>query len=599
MHLSPITRSLSAGILALFGALFPTREASAWPWKIEPQPALHGREAIWSDADSPLAWDASWRVLWHLHYGQLKGAFWSGHTLVPIAIDAITPKPQAGMLVDPALHFLYCADAGGIPHCVRREGGTWRADAMGSRPVARFLAVDSRQRGVFAYDAAEAGIRLFLYDAKAKTWSSRVIAKGLGRAEEAGAFDPTLRILFTTHATAHSSIPRHPQARTVADPTGIGAWQPWPLVATAWDAGSWRSRVLDETGVPQQPAVRMTDHRVFYGERDDPDGVRFYQRARAGRPESFGRLADWDGTDTWVDHHHYEIRAPSYPDSWGASGNVSVTWTHTVPAAEVILRKPVTVVPYYEPLWTDTALTTRLVRFRAAINPRSGHLVQHRLRAEGEVVRAQTGQRLAGYLYRDANGVLAKEGRTNSSLFAGTATGLGYPTLGPDFDPANPPTDFSTLTKEGLAFVTYRQHTSLQRPTDTYSTSSYGAQIPPHFSTDADAPWVAAHLRSPSVVHSRNFGYRHTSPMKRQPGGRYREFTGGSTSLAAASHLAVDGGAGVSFYTQAPEPGSGEAELALPYAFQPFSATPLTGFSPEPERKLPKIRQSVWIVMVY
>jgi hypothetical protein len=343
--------------------------------------------------------------------------------------------------------------------------------------------------------------------------------------------------------------------------------------------------------------VRLTDHRVFYGDRDDPDGVRFYQRARAGRPESFGRVADWDGIDTWVDHHDYEIRAPDYPESWtyGVFNSTSgVAFFHP----EISLQIPITIVPYYEPIWTDTALPPRLVRFRAAINPRSGHLVQHRLRAQGEVVRAQTGQRLAGYLYRDANGVLAKTGQTSSYRFWSETNAVVFPPLGPDFDPANPPADFSLLVKPGIPFIAYKQLTTLQAATDPYS-STYGTQIPPHVSIDATAPWVNAHLREPSAVRSRNFGYKYTSPMRLQPGGRYREFSAGSTRLAAASQLAVDGGSGVSFYTQATEPGDLTAELALPYSFVPFTATPLSGFIAEPERKLPATRQSVWIVMVY
>jgi hypothetical protein len=92
------------------------------------------------------------------------------------------------------------------------------------------------------------------------------------------------------------------------------------------------------------------------------------------------------------------------------------------------------VVPYYEPIWTDTPVEPRLAHFRAVTNSRQKRLVQHRQLHEGEVIREQTGMRLVGYVYRDANGVIARNifYLTPYSYYPSRSFGA----LGPEFDPS-------------------------------------------------------------------------------------------------------------------------------------------------------------------
>ena len=479
-------------------------------------------------------------------------------------------------------------------------------EKIGDAPVARFLAVDARKRGVFAYDAAAQGIRLFTYDAKLKTWSSSIIATGLGMAEEAGAYHAIDRVLYTTHEDVSTEVERHAAARSFEDPTGIGAWKPWPLVATAWNGAQWTSRVIDNTGVPQQPAVRLTDRRVFYVHHDKLASIVFHQPSRARRPEIRGTEEGWSGQDTFVDHHNYVIRAPQYPSSWSGSYGVSVMRVIFSAGPEIKLQGPITIVPYYEPVWTDAQLPERLVRFRATINARQSRLVQHRLIARGEVVRKQTDQRHAGYLYRDSNGVLAKQIATLGLVVQ--SYGGNFPSLSAQFDPANPPAHFGDLARSDLQFRVSKDYTtSLEKGNRNlpwmhdYDKEWVRNPVPPHCSLDPAAPWVPAHLRLPNSVQTRTFGHSYRSPLSDQEGGRYRDFPSASTSLAAASQLAVDAPTGVTFYTQAAKPRDNVPTWmagAFPRTIE-YSSPPLSGFRPEPERQWPAAPQSVWIVMVY
>src|SRR4051794_28722401 len=106
------SRWLRGGLAVVLSCCAQTA-AVAWPWRMAPQPLLQGGQAIWSDADSPLAWDQSALILWHLSDGDLLGAFWSGDTFVTRWLNAPAPDPQAGLLADPSLHIVYFVDATG------------------------------------------------------------------------------------------------------------------------------------------------------------------------------------------------------------------------------------------------------------------------------------------------------------------------------------------------------------------------------------------------------------------------------------------------------------------------------------------------------
>jgi len=242
---------------------------------------------------------------------------------------AVQPNPAAGLLIDPDVHFLYCVSGSGIPYCVQTSG-TYPATQLGTDPVERLLAVDPLRHSLFAYDANAHGVRRYTYETPAKGgWTSSLIASGLGDPGDAGVFDIANSVLYATYQTADPSLPRDPLGQTINDPSGVGLLAPWPLVATSVSgSGGPASVVLDETGVPQRPAVRLADHRVFYARRDDFDSLHFYQPAGKHTIETSRTINGCSGVDTYVDNENYPITAPQYPASWGDwSGDVDAVLT--------------------------------------------------------------------------------------------------------------------------------------------------------------------------------------------------------------------------------------------------------------------------------
>ncbi len=582
-------------VLAALGSSFLAPQAEAWPWRVEPQPLLHGRDAMVADQDSPLAWDQSGLRLWHLAGGKLAMAYWSNGTFNFRGTD-FAPDAMAGLLVDPALGFIFYVDAERFPTVIRRLKKPWQPERIGTEKISRLLAVDARRHAIFAYEPAARAIRRYAYEPKSRLWTSEIIAAGLGRAEEAGAFDPLSRVLYTSHETADATVPRHPSASTATDPTGVGLWKPWPLVATSWTDTGWTSRVLDETGVPQQPAVRMTDRRLFYAQRDEPQIVRFFQPAWGKRTEAFGSETGWAGADTWEDKP-YPIRKPDYPSFW-TGGSVETNANFPFPSG-VALPGPITIVPFYQPIWTDTAFPPRLARFRAVVNGTQSRLVQHRLWVNGETLRTQTGQQLAGYLYRGANGVFALRGQSSSYEWIPATS---YPQLPASFNPANPPADFANLASPTVSFFALKMATTL--PVDTSTDRLDGTRdIPTDATVNAQSPWAAPYVRPPASVKSSNFGHNYISRALNQTGGRFQRYDRAATGLAASSQLAVDAPTGASFYTQAPAPTKPSVTIfGATYdvvAPADFGANPLSAFGRSSEGKYVSPRHPVWIVFVY
>ena len=599
---------------ALLAVLVGVSVAQAYPWSSEPQPLLHNAQPIVADAGSPLAWDQSWQILWFVESGDLCAAWWTGRTFDTCDMKLVSPSMEAGFVVDSSYHALYCLDASGRLQSVHAVGSKWVISRIGNEPLTRLLGLDAGQHWVFAYDAAVGGIRCYGYDGRAKAWKSTIVATGLGNAGDTAAVDGVWHILYSTHETAAASVPRRPGLHAINDPTGLGKFKPWPLVATALSGTTWTSRVLDETGVPQQPAVRATDHRVFYAQHDETDLVHYYQPKFGKLAESFGSSSGWSGQDTYEDNDSYTILKPQVPQSWnyGAHSVISrvggfgsgVTMTTRFPqiSTEIRLQGPITVIPYYEPVWTDVALPPRLTSFRAVVNPAQGRLVQHCERFSGELVRQQTGARVAGYLYRDANGVLvtnggsmpAYSGRTYAYTTGSSApTPVSYSQLGADFDPANPPASFAALTDANASFYVLPDNI-VADPTHRFTAKSQAVHS--NSSLDPQAPFVAAQLRLPTQVDLHTFGHRYLTTTLNQPGGRYRNYSKYGTGYAVPSAIAVDNSTGVTFYTQTPPPASDENSTPA----TSDSAAPLSGFYPVPDPKLPRpTGVSVWIVMVY
>ena len=580
IHYRPfLSKAISGSVCAILLAITP---AQAHSWNSNPQPLLEGRSPILADAGSPLAWDQSSTILWYFADGQLQVARWSGGTF-HVQASGLMTNLNGGLAIDSGRHLLFCLDSSGLPQCVRRRNGKFEINPIGSEPLTRILGIDAGKHWVFGYDANARGIRQYSFDSKAKQWNSVLVATGLGEAGDSAAVDSNWHVIYSSHATVDPSILRHPSARTLTDPTGLGGYQPWPLVATALSGTTWGSVVLDETGVPQQPAVLSSNHRLFYAERDEPDTVHYFQPALGKKPESFGSYSGWGGTDTFEDNDSYPIEKPDYP--W--SGVVTLTaggWTWTNPPLPffIKLNGPITIVPCYKPIWTDAQLPPRLASFRASTDPRQSRLVQHCEIFSGEAVRQQTGSELMGYLYRDANGTLVTK-----ALSTPPSGFVLYPRLGLDFDPTNPPASFAALANANGNFSAYPQDVA-QDPTHAHP--ALATDIPAQFSTDPNAPLLPAYLRLPSQVDLHTFGHKYSSNSIDQPGARYRSYSAYGTSYAIPSSLAVDSYSGAVFYTQAQPPATDQFTVPAPSK---------DAFSPVLDPKLPPARAKVWIVMVY
>jgi hypothetical protein len=119
------------------------------------------------------------------------------------------------------------------------------------------------------------------------------------------------------------------------------------------------------------------------------------------------------------------------------------------------------------------------------------------------------------------------------------------------------------------------------------------ASLPPECSLNAESPFVAPYLKSPTGVFQQTFGHQYSWQKPNQAGGRYRHYTGAATNLAIASGMAVDRETGVTFYTQSAKNtgtfGSGTTETPT---YAAFTRTPELKFQ-EP------IDEGVWIVVVY
>ena len=577
--------------------------ADAYPWNSDPQPLVENTDAIHADAGSPLAWDFDARVLWFTSFGTLCYAVWDG-TGFHVKYPDFSFTPYGGMALDTEWHQLYTLDKEGKLYCVNAKRALSR---IGSETLTTVLGVDQKLHLVFAYDAAAKGIRKYQYASKTKIWSSALIANGLGNTGDQAAVDSDLHILYTSHETADPSLPRHHHVTPVGDPTGVGGWKPWPLVATSFDGKIWSSKVLDETGVPQLPAVMPALHTLCFAKRDAPDALYFYQPKTHKLSETFfGPVKGWFGAPTYEDAPNYVIKQPQYPAQWSSPnssflgtfvlsehGSLTV-WPIDLPS----LQGPITVVPYYEPIWTDVAMARRLIYFSAQFNSRQSRLNQHREIATGEVVRTQIGQRLAGYLYKDANGVLAISGQSDASFWRwDSSITINYPVMGPTFNAQNLPPEIAALNSVTAKFYTDDAVTS--RASTQLGPDASITGLPSWYSTNPAAPFVQAYLRQPTDLTLSTFGHSYLSNTKNQPGARYRNYSGIGTDYAIPSSLAIDPNTGWTFYTQPPAPAVIESISWLSLT-APQTTPPLTGFLPEPDPKLPVPKfPQVWINVVY
>lgn len=333
--------------------------AYAWPWESVPQPLLENREAIFADAGSPLAWDNSSRTLWFVSRGYLNRAVWTGATFRQTEHSEKAAQ-EGGLLVDPGLHFVFFLSEDGRPRCFRKDQGKWSSVQIGTEPVQLLLGIDEKAHRLFAYDAAARGIRTYTYHRKSDDWRSELIVTGLGPAGDAGVMDAARGTIYTSHETADDGIPRAEGVELMEDPTGTGLLKPWPLVATSWDGNGWSSRVLAETGVPQQPGLRLPDRSLFFTVRWDFESVRVLRMRPGADAEGPTIWTETAGRETFADHPHYKIREPRYPPSLGGSLGGSMTMSDLlseIPVPQIPLTPPIDIVPCFRPVWSEKRLS--------------------------------------------------------------------------------------------------------------------------------------------------------------------------------------------------------------------------------------------------
>jgi len=160
---------------------------------------------------------------------------------------------------------------------------------------------------------------------------------------------------------------------------------------------------------------------------------------------------------------------------------------------------------------------------------------------------------------------------------------LPYPELGADYDPQNPPANFSQLSRFDLSFY-YTDESQLAT-----------ASLPREYTLNPDSPFVPPHLRQPTSLSLRTFGHDYSISKESQRGGRYQYYSGPAVTLAVPCSIAVDRATGATFYTQSPRPTASEESL-IDWSYDP----PFSAFRPRSEPHYAKPESETgWIVMVY
>jgi hypothetical protein len=257
----------SLGVLSLAGAL------QAGSWSDMPQPLIVGapgrRAALEAGASSNLVMDGEWRALWFVGDNSLKVCHWNGRYFQTTALPSSHPvAPGSALVLDRKFHQVFYVGQNGRLCVTTRSNGRWGTRMTLDEPVTSVLGVDQVWHGVYVYSEERQSILIFTWSSRLKRWSSRVVLANVGVAPYEGAVDSVNHILYTTHQTAPA--------------LGVNAAenpfvQPWPLIATWWDGTTPRSQVVEQTGLPQRPALRTQDARLCFNLSTDDGRVHWVE----------------------------------------------------------------------------------------------------------------------------------------------------------------------------------------------------------------------------------------------------------------------------------------------------------------------------------
>ncbi|MDH4476697.1 MAG: hypothetical protein QE274_09485 [Verrucomicrobiaceae bacterium] len=592
--------------------------AFAGGWNSMPQPLIIGppgsnRDIATADAGSSLVMDSGWRCLYSILGNRVHLNYWTGKHFNQVSLASkffdkhsnLTDesslvrsqvKPGTALAVDQSWHMLYYISQDHGLVTAFRTGTQWKVVTL-SPSVTHLLGVDQSWHIVYAYDEVQRSLLAFRWDTVLNRWASETIATNIGLPGAEGAVDSAWHVLYSSHADApdldHRGIPDQS--------TTYGIFKQWPLVATYWDGTQWRSQLIDKTSLPQRPAVRKSDHRVFYARRQDVNQSRWFQpntkpftttkNAKGKAVANLTNLLPQDPTkglgykelgqerDTYVDDQNHVINwNPNYAkgwkrtsDSW-TSGSSTWTWigrpNYTIPS--LYDSSNLTAVDCFIPEWTAETVPRHIKSYHSTMDQRRGDLVHQVAMSEISLAYRATAWVHAPNIYQRADGKfvklttsLAESSAQVWSLIGGTWT---------------------SESKQGSIYLYGQQFTSLQEAAgNRFATLDANASGPaPFLGSSASTVKTMGHSMNPKVT-------------KTLLGRRCQNYTETQQEQSDTGGIATDPASTFVFYTQAPTPSLSYSDTWFNWYLPPSTGT---DSAPTPA-KTPAPKGQVWIVVIF
>lgn len=588
-------------------------------WQSEPQPLIIGpsgskRTVAQADAGSSLVMDSGWRCLYSVKWEQVHLNYWTGKYFnqdslyskflenkgdnsAPDAYAKCSVKKGSALAVDQEWHMLfYISQSHGLVSALRK-GSRWKVVTI-SPNATHLLGVDQNWHIVYAYDAAQRTIEALRWDKKLKKWTSEVIVRDIGVPGAEGVVDSDWHVLYSTHTDAPSL-----DQRGIAElDTTHGVFKQWPLVATYWDGVKWRCELIDQTALPQRPALQKSNHRLFYARRDDVNQSRWFQpnskpftttKNAAGKAvAALTDLLPQDSTrglgfkpldqelDTYQDDQNYSINwNPNYAKGWQKTsrgsyylGSTSQTynWHFSQPLnVPVYTSNELTAVECYIPEWVSEVVPPRLTGYRSLMDQRRGHLVHQTSKAESGFVHRAVGWVPVNYVYRRADGRYVKLGKPIEEITSNVWR-YNYETQTSYFE-----------TVKGAALQDSEFTTLVNAVGNRFATLDASAAITEVFLGPAESS-----IRT--LGHPMNSNY-----FGLFWGRRYQNYSDTQEQQSATGGIATDPKSSFVFYTQAPDPT--QARL---FSMIQAGRIPNNDSAP-PASIVPDPSGMVWIVVIF
>jgi hypothetical protein len=614
----PFIHLYRKALSACFASLVLKSVALAGGWDTVPQPLILGpsgydRRVATADAGSSLVMDSGWRCLYSVSWNQLQLNYWTGKYFEQISLaskffdkkgtltdqaslDRCAVKKGSALVVDQAWHMLfYISEKHGLVSAFR-TGTQWKVLTL-SPNATHLLGVDQAWHIVYAYDGVQRCILALHWDKTLKQWISEPIVKDIGQPGAEGVVDSGWHVLYSSHEDAPAL-----ESRGIADQaTTYGIFKQWPLVATYWDGAQWRSQLIDKTALPQRPAVRNSDHRVFYARRDEVNQSRWFQpntRPFTTTKNTQGKaitlltnLLPQDASkglgfkdltqeqDTYVDNENYEINwNPNYARGWLKTYDwISAGMIDTLifgGGMNLLLttydNTNLTAVDCFVPEWTTEAIPPRIQSYHSAMDQRRGDLVHQAAKAaSGLVYRASAWVQVPN-VYQRADGKYVKLAAplSQSSAEVWSLTGGVW----------------SSETRLGSVNIIDYEFKSLDQAVgNRYATVDANAAAPAAFlGPTASSVKTHGHSMNPKVI----------KPLL---GRRFQNYTNTQEEQSDTGGISTDPASTFVFYTQAPAPDPSSNS----YWYGSYRQTPPWIDSAPTAATAPAPTGQVWIVVIF